>query len=211
MDAFDAAGRRRFFVRDGRLDAATFAEETRRCDGPVCVLSTAFALVHLLDAGTGPIPLPPGSRVMETGGFKGRSREVERGELYRRVAELFAVPEGRIVAEYGMTELSSQFYDASLVIGHPSLAAHPRVKVPPAWMRSVAVDPVSLEPLPPGETGLLRHVDLCNRGSVIAVQTEDLGRVVDADGGIELFGRAPEAEPRGCSRAVEDLLLGTAR
>ena len=68
-----------------------------------------------------------------------------------------------------------------------------------------AADPVTLEPLPHGQTGMLRFVDLANVDSVVAVQTMDLGRVTDA--GVELFGRAPSAMLRGCSLAVEDLLV----
>ena len=57
------------------------------------------------------------------------------------------------------------------------------------------------------ETGLLKHVDLANRGSAIAVQTEDLGVATEA--GFEVLGRVPAAEARGCSLALDQLLGGT--
>ena len=94
-----------------------------------------------------------------------------------------------------MTELSSQYYDDILVGDASQRRSGRRIKVPPPWMRPLVVDPITLEELPVGEVGLLRHVDLANRGSCIAIQTEDLGRLVGD--GIELLGRA--APP---SRAV---------
>jgi hypothetical protein len=206
----------RFFVRGGAVRTDGFRSAVRRAAGagrPLCLFGTAFAWVHLLDSAPVPVALPPGSRILETGGFKGRSREVGRAELYDRLSQVFAVPADHIIAEYGMTELSSQYYDdvfADRPAGPAASAGFgptdPRIKRPPPWMRPVVVDPATLEELPVGAVGLLRHVDLANRGSVIAVQTEDLGRI--AGGGIELLGRAADAEPRGCSLALEQLLLG---
>ena len=73
----------------------------------------------------------------------------------------------------------------------------------------MAVDPGTLEPLPDGQVGILRHLDLANAGSVIAVQTEDLG-IVDGSG-FHLRGRLPGAEPRGCALALADLLATDGR
>ncbi len=76
---------------------------------PVCLAATAFALVNLLDAldeARIRFALPQGSRLMETGGFKGRARIVDRDELYARIYEVFGLGLEAIVAEYGMTELS---------------------------------------------------------------------------------------------------------
>jgi hypothetical protein len=74
----------------------------------------------------------------------------------------------------------------------------------PPWVRTRVVDPESLEPAAAGPAGLLQHFDLANVGSVMAIQTEDLG--VAVDDGFRLLGRAPGATPRGCSIAM-DLLL----
>jgi phenylacetate-coenzyme A ligase PaaK-like adenylate-forming protein len=171
---------------------------------PVCLFGTAFAFVHLLDglAARGEQhELPPGSRVMETGGFKGRAREVPRDALYEMVEERLGIPPRWIVNEYGMTELSSQFYDG--VAGEAGDAGE-RLHRPPPWMRTLARDPVTLDFLPDGERGILCHYDLANLGSALGVQTEDEGVV--EDDGIRLFGRAPGAEPRGCSIAVDALV-----
>src|SRR5262249_43191670 len=151
------------------------------------VLGTSFAFVHLLDsAGSLDLALPPGSRVMQTGGFKGRSREVDPAELRRGLAAMFAVPETYVVSEYGMTELSSQLYEGTLVAALGlSPARHGFYRAPP-WVRVTAVDPVRLEPLPAGETGILRIVDLANVDSAAAIQTSDRGRITPE--GIELLG-----------------------
>ena len=118
---------------DGEAAAAWLggAEAERQ---PVLVLGTAFAFVHLLDhlADRGlRFALDPDSRAMETGGFKGRSREVPRDELYREIDRRIGVPADRIVNEYGMTELLSQFYEP--VLRSPGAV---RRHVSPPWMRT---------------------------------------------------------------------------
>ena len=172
-------------------------------DDPVLVLTTAFALVHLLDAlGDECIQLPTGSRMMETGGFKGRVAEVDRDTLYRRAERALDIPPSCIVNEYGMTELLSQAYD-----GVAGTAPHlpTRIHRFPPWVRTRALDPATLAPLPPGEPGLLAHYDLANAGSVCHVLTEDFGHTTE-DGGVRLLGRAKGATPRGCSLAAESFL-----
>lgn len=163
---------------------------------PVLLAGTAFSFVHWLDAMEERrlrFALPEGTRIMETGGFKGRSRTVGREELHEGLSEALGVPRERIVNEYGMTELLSQFYDSS---DGPHRG--------PPWVRTRVLDPVSLEPKAPGETGILCHHDLANLGSVAVVLTEDLG--VREGEGFRVLGRASGAEPRGCSLAMDDLL-----
>lgn len=173
---------------------------------PILLLTTAFALVHLLDAlGSERIPLPEGSRMMETGGFKGRVAEVDRATLYRRAADTLGIPLSSIVNEYGMTELLSQAYDGVAGTAPPLPA---RVHRFPPWVRTRALDPATLAPLPHGEPGLLAHFDLANAGSVCHILTEDLGHTT-ADGGLCLLGRATGATPRGCSLAAESFLRAT--
>ena len=170
---------------------------------PVLVLTTAFALVHLLDAlGRERIQFPEASRMMETGGFKGRMAEVDRDTLYRRAEHILDIPPSCIVNEYGMTELLSQAYDGVAGTAPPLPT---RVHRFPPWVRTRALDPATLAPLPPGEPGLLAHFDLANAGSVCHILTEDFGHTTD-DGGLRLLGRAAGASPRGCSLAAESFL-----
>ncbi|HEY8090596.1 MAG TPA: acyl-protein synthetase, partial [Polyangiaceae bacterium] len=195
-----------WFVREGTLDVVGLRRRLAalpRGRGLV-VLATSFALVHLLDAlGGERLPLPEGSRVMQTGGYKGRSREVAPAELRGAVARTFAVDERAVVGEYGMTELSSQFWEATAA----SAGARPGVYVEPPWARVVPVDPVTLAPVPEGEAGIARIEDLANVDSAMAIVAQD--RVRRVPGGFELLGRAPGAPPRGCSIAVDEMLGGT--
>ena len=183
------------------------AEATRApTPPPILLLTTAFALVQLLDALTdSPLPLPEGSRIMETGGFKGRAAEVDRTTLYRRVHRTLGVPGSHIVNEYGMTEMLSQAYDCVAGKGPP---VGERVHRFPPWVRTRALDPADLVPLPPGRPGLLAHFDLANAASVCHLLTEDYGSVT-GDGGVRLLGRAPGAAARGCSLAAEEFLRAT--
>jgi hypothetical protein len=194
-----------WYLHADTLDVEGFLRDVERArhEGvAVCVATTAFALVALLDSlaerGVS-LALPAGSRIMETGGFKGRSRIVERATLYAEASARLGVPIDAIVAEYGMTELSSQYYD-----GFASRERiEPRVKVAPPWLRPIVVDGDG-RPLPRGVIGAIRHIDLANRGSVLAIETEDLGALVDD--GLVLLGREHGAELRGCSLDAETLL-----
>ncbi len=192
-----------FYLRDGELELLPLVaalEESARRGEPVLLCGTAFSFVHLLDelsAVGARVRLPPGSRIMETGGFKGRSRELPREELYAALEAGLDVPPGRIVNQYGMTELGSQFYDSVLL-----RPAEPRRKLAPPWTRVSIIDPGGGEAT--GGVGCVVVVDLANTGSVLAVQTADLGRPVP--GGFVLLGRQPGAEARGCSIAVDELL-----
>lgn len=187
------------------VDVDSVRNAARGAD-PVLLLTTAFSLVHLLDAlGSRRLPLPPGSRIMETGGFKGRVAEVDRDTLYARVERVLAVGASSIVNEYGMTELLSQAYDGVAGSGLAGEAPVPRRHQFPPWVRTRALDPATLSPLPPGQTGLLCHFDLANAGSVCNILTEDFG-CTTGDGGIELAGRAPGASLRGCSLMAESFL-----
>jgi hypothetical protein len=187
-DTIDVAG---FIVA---LESAT----TQRL--PVCITGTAFALAGLLDALEARKTLlraPSGSRIMETGGFKGRARVVAHDELYRRLEATLGIRQASIVAEYGMTELLSQYYDTL-----DSRSSSLRVKAAPPWLRTLVVDGDGAE-VSSGGVGFLRHFDLANRSSVVAVQTEDRGYAVE--GGIVLLGRELDAPLRGCSLDAEDL------
>jgi hypothetical protein len=174
---------------------------------PVMLLGTAAAFVHVLDAierQKRVLQLAPGTRLMETGGFKGQNREVTREELYATLSSRLGISEHYCVAEYGMTEMCSQFYDNVL---HERARARPlewRYKVVPPWVRTRVVDAETLEPVSDGSTGLLLHLDLANLDSVMAILTEDLG--VADHGGFEILGRAAGAELRGCSMAMDQWL-----
>jgi hypothetical protein len=207
LEEFGAPGSRGFVAAEG-MDTAALERALRAAEAsgtPVCLLGTSFAFVHWLDdlrASGRRFRLPPGSRIMDTGGFKGRSREVGREELYAGWKEQLGVGAAWCVNEYGMTEMSSQFYDA--MAGRGATAGEPRSYLAAPWVRSRAVDPETLRSLAAGEVGVMRHWDLANLHSVAAIQTADLG--VSSGDGFRLLGRASGAEARGCSLAMEELL-----
>jgi hypothetical protein len=199
-------GNAQYFLDDDNVnvDAFTAALDAAIAQGQaVCIAGTAFAFATLLETlvtNRRTFAAPVGSRIMETGGFKGRARVVERAELYANLAAAFGIPETSIIAEYGMTELLSQYYDAPA-----SRADKVRVKVAPPWLRPLVVDANGRE-VPHGEVGCLRHIDLANRSSVVAIETEDRGYRLDD--GIVLLGRAMDAPARGCSLEAEELTAG---
>lgn len=189
----------------GALQAALDrAQERAR---PVAMLGTSFAFVHAEDRlGSRNWVLPVGSRVMQTGGFKGRSRSVEPAELLHATSVRYGVAEPWIIQEYGMTELSSQLYENSLRQAVRGDVRGGRRLWVPGWMRAVPVDAESLRPVDDGSVGLLRVEDPANLDGVAAVQTADLA--VRVEDGIRVLGRAATAVPRGCSIAVDQALGG---
>jgi len=176
------------------IDAMKMAVDFKE---PLFVMGTAFAFVHLMDAlqkrGES-LKLPAGSLVMETGGYKGKSRELTKAELYASLTSTLGIPDENIFNEYGMTELGVQFYSRG------SGGIH---TVPP-WARVQIVSPSNGQEVATGHTGLVRIFDLTNRGSVIAIQTEDAA--VRHETGFSLLGRVNRAETRGCSIAADDLI-----
>jgi hypothetical protein len=156
---------------------------------PKLILGTAFSFVHLLDYLAEKdlrFDLPHGSRVMETGGYKNRSRSLPKAKLHSLISEILGIPRDNIICEYGMSELSSQAYDVPGRL----------LRFPP-WARVQIISPETGREVPENETGLIRILDLANVFSVAAIQTEDLG--IRRASGFELAGRAPLAEARGCS------------
>jgi hypothetical protein len=171
------------------FDAALGA--LRAADGPILILGTAFSFVHLLDflaENNLRLRLPEASRVMETGGYKNRSRAMPRAELHSLIAKFLGIPREQAICEYGMSELSSQAYDSGNRGRHFHFSP---------WARTQIISPETGREVGDGETGLIRIFDLANVFSVAAIQTEDLA--VRRGNGFDLIGRATLAEPRGCS------------
>jgi hypothetical protein len=199
-------------LRDGVVEVDALTEALARAtssDEPVALLGTSFAFVFADDAlGAQRFSLPPGSRVMQTGGFKGRTRTLEPDAMRALLSARYGMPDAFVIAEYGMTELSSQLYEGTLADALRGRSVAPRALRVPPWMCATPVDPETLAPVPHGEVGVLRLDDPANLDSVCAVQTSDLARRVD--GGIVLLGRAPGAVPRGCSLAIEEAMTGHA-
>jgi hypothetical protein len=153
------------------------------------------------------IAAPDRTVVMPTGGFKGRSREIGYDDLVRELAARFRIPESHVVGEYGMTELTSQLYEGVLPGG--ALTGARGAFLPPPWLRVTPVHAETLVPVTGDDVGFARFVDLGNVDFPMCIVTQDLVRRRGA--GIELLGRHRGAPARGCSLAVEEMVLGAVR
>jgi hypothetical protein len=193
--------------KDDALQLDVLSDTLREAEAssePVALLGTSFAFVHAEEGlRERRFTLPRRSRVMQTGGYKGRSREVDANELLHALSARYAVAPPFIINEFGATELSSQMYETTLrdaVAG----AKGPRRLWAPPWMRVTPVDPDSLVPVEGDDVGLLRIDDCANVDSVCCIQTSDLCRRVED--GVVVLGRALGATPRGCSLAADQAL-----
>jgi hypothetical protein len=161
----------------------------------VLLIGVTFALLDF--AASFPMPLKH-TTLMETGGMKGRRKEITRAELHETLGAAFGHPP--IHSEYGMTELLSQAYagDNGLFYGLPHFKILLRDEDDPFAL----VSPVGLNPT--GETrrvkqGAINVIDLANLDSCCFLATDDLGRM-HADGGFEVLGRIDNSDIRGCSQ-----------
>ncbi len=193
----------RYFIDEDGLQAQALQqmlEQACATNTPYALLGASYSFVHLMDqwAAQGvSVALPAGSRFLDTGGFKGQSRTLALDAFYARIEALFGVPASACINMYGMTELSTQFYD-------DGNARQPAVKSGPHWIRTRAIDPLTGQDVAPGQPGVLVHCDLANTNSVTTILTQDMGAMVD--GGFLLLGRAEGAHARGCSLAIDAFL-----
>jgi hypothetical protein len=151
---------------------------------PLLLIGVTYALLDFFDQY--PIKLPQNSVLIETGGMKGRKKEIIRSEVHKILMQATGLPS--ICSEYGMTELLSQAYSTG----------NGRFQTP-YWMRVEIRDlnDVNL-PVPEGKSGRICIIDLANKWSCAFIATGDIGRSY-ADGSFELLGRADTAGSRGCS------------
>lgn len=159
----------------------------------ILLIGVAFALLdyaeYLSNQGI-ELRLPADAVVMETGGMKGRRREVSRGTMHETLKQAFGVAE--IHSEYGMTELLSQAYSAGDGL----------FRCPP-WMRVSTRDLQSpLQPLEAGKTGGIDVIDLANLWSCSFLAIQDRG-IVYPDGSFRVLGRIEGAQLRGCNMLIE--------
>lgn len=181
----------------GHPEAGFFLDDRERlrtllsahCERTTLLIGVSFALLDLAEAE--PMQLK-NTIVMETGGMKGKRREITRTELHKRLSTGFGTKE--IHSEYGMTELLSQAYAPS----GGRFTAPPWMKI---GLRDIN-DPLS--PAPKGRTGAVNITDLANLYSCSFIAVDDLGRK-HADGSFEILGRTDFSDIRGCNLMVSDL------
>ena len=174
---------------DGNLLSEKFSPK-----GAAAVLGTSLALLQFCEESE-PIKLLDGSWIFETGGSKGLHKSHTPAEVRQRFSDHFSIPESRILNEYGMTELFSQFYKWGNAEAHQG----------PSWTAIRVVDVFSGNPAAEGEVGYLEIIDLANLDSVSAIRTQDLA-IATGERSFILIGRDPSAVARGCSRGVDAVL-----
>lgn len=186
---------------------SAFLEKCARKNDAVMIFGTAIRLWSFMDFCSEQALnwiLPPGSRLMETGGFKGSRKKITKGELYERLMKTFGIPTSHMINEYGMTEMGSQFYGTGFRNTLTGANAHTFKEVPP-WVRTRVLDPRTGESVEVGQQGILCHYDLANVGTVFALETGDLG--IRVEEGFEIVGRVLGSELRGCSLKEDEKLF----
>ena len=168
-------------------DLADTLKDLQKNNTHTLLIGVTYALLDFAESHT--IEFPE-LIVMETGGMKGKRREMIRLELHEALSQGFGVP--GVHSEYGMTELLSQAYSKGGGIFHC-----------PAWMKVLIRDTNDpLELLGEGKTGGINVIDLANINSCSFIATHDLGKL-HPDGGFEVLGRFDNSDIRGCNLLVQ--------
>jgi len=175
-----------FLKNDGAL--MSVIEKLNGTSQKVILLGVSFALLDLAEKH--PLKLSDNFILMETGGMKGRKKEITREELYNVLCEKFGVKE--IHSEYGMTELLSQAYSKGNGIYHC-----------PPWMKIIIRDIYDPFDFVENEkAGGINVIDLANCYSCSFIETQDIGKL-HSDDSFEVLGRIEGSQLRGCNLLVE--------
>ena len=172
-------------------------QQLRKAQQKTLLIGVTFALLDFSEAFAAQFQegLFDNTIIMETGGMKGRRRELVRHQVHDILKQAFRVPD--IHSEYGMTELMSQAYSKGDGI----------FQCPP-WMKIITrdeEDPLETHPFMPGSkksfSGALNIIDLANIYSCSFIATDDIGKLYP-DGSFEVLGRMDNSDLRGCSLLV---------
>lgn len=168
-------------------DLARNLERAKKSNRTIILWGVAFALLDFAEKYS--IDLS-GHLVFETGGMKGRRKEITREAMHEQLKQCFNVSE--VHSEYGMTELLSQAYTRGAELFYPS-----------PWMKIIVRD--TTDPLEKGlvsKAGGLNVIDFANFQSISFIETEDAGKL-NSDGTFEVLGRLDNSDVRGCNLMVE--------
>jgi len=175
-----------FFLKNTQK-MAKIIQNHSKADKKLLILGVSYALLDLVEVHQFDLK---NAIVMETGGMKGRRKELVREELHQILCDGFGV--AKIHSEYGMTELLSQAYSKGNGV----------FECPP-WMNILirdTEDPLTL--LPNGKTGGLNVIDLANINSCSFIATQDLGKKMNATQ-FEILGRFDNSDIRGCNLLID--------
>lgn len=188
-----------YFIRQSSYKMSGFflhnlnslVEKLRECQAkniPTLLLGVSFGLLDLAEK----YPMALGNTiVMETGGMKGRRKEMTREALHGELMSAFQVP--KIHSEYGMTELFSQAYSKGDGLFYPS----PSMRV----LGRDITDPLAGQAI--GQTAAINIIDLANIDTISFIATDDIGQVY-ADHSFRILGRLDHSDIRGCNLMVLD-------
>ncbi|MEM7186796.1 MAG: acyl transferase, partial [Bacteroidota bacterium] len=160
-------------------------EALDKLDKKVLLIGVSYALLDLLEANSFQLN---NTYIIETGGMKGRRKELIKEALHDQLKTGFGVDS--IHSEYGMTELLSQAYSHGNGL----------FQCPP-WMRVLTRDPEDPLTLVQGKTGGINVIDLANMYSCSFIATQDLGKL-HRDGSFEILGRFDTSDIRGCNLMI---------
>jgi len=176
-----------FYLHNHEELIATISE-LKKSNQKILLLGVSFALLDLAEK----YKLDFSDVIiMETGGMKGRRKEITREELHAFLCDRLNVTE--VHSEYGMTELLSQAYSKGNSLFHT-----------PSWMKIIirdTYDPFSYEKI--GRSGGVNVIDLANVHSCAFIETQDLGRM-HTDGSFEILGRFDHSDIRGCNLLINE-------
>jgi hypothetical protein len=185
----------RFLLNHGGIDVAALVAALAEAEAsgvPVAMIGSTSAFVFFFRACRergASFRLPAGSRIGDGGGYRGRFGELSHDDYLGLARDVLGIPATHCVNVLGMAESATNYFDDTLrraVLGRGAAA---RMRPNPPWTRTVAVSVKDLAVLPPGEVGLLRHYDVVNLPTVLAVQTDNLG-YTDEAGNFQIVGRA---------------------
>lgn len=164
-------------------DLVTKLLEQEKQGKKTLLIGVSYALLDLIEDFD--LPALQHTIIMETGGMKGKRKELIKQELHKILAQGFGV--SHIHSEYGMTELLSQAYSSGNGFFHT-----------PAWMRILTRDTEDPLSYIEHQTGGINVIDLANLHSCAFIATQDLGKT-HLDGSFEIIGRFDSSDIRGCN------------
>lgn len=173
------------FYLDNTSDLIEKLEFLEKTNQKTILLGVSYALLDLIEIKQFKLN---NTIIMETGGMKGRRKEMIKEELHSILKKGFGVPQ--VYSEYGMTELLSQAYSK----GDGLFTC-------PAWMKVITRDTEDAQTYIKQKTGGINVIDLANLNSCSFIATQDLGKI-NLDGSFEILGRFEDSDIRGCNLMV---------
>lgn len=179
---------------------------------PVCLMGATSGFVYFFNICSERgirFTLPEGSRICDGGGYQGTFGQCTREQYYALVEKYLGIPQYMCVNTLGMGESGTNYFDNVLRDFYRGNPATERYKADLPWTRTIVVGVRTGQRLPKGEVGLIRHLDLTNLATVVAVQTDNLG--YETENGFEIIGRSaavPGYEVKTPGGLSKDWLLG---